>query len=212
MDEIIPSLVLNLMQYFTPGTENFVRMKRKKGFLMTKQKIDQISLYIAPHHLFDVKSVLLTCGDLQSGKFNAMTIGWGAIGTRWSKPAVWVAVRPSRFTFEFMEKYQDFTLTVFPDSYSAALSLLGTKSGRDGNKIEESGLTPMPSMNVGSPTYQEAELSIECQKIYWQDLQPSNFLDPTIIKSYPNQNFHRMYIGEIVSIQGEDQYIKKAVK
>ena len=179
---------------------------------MTMQKIDQFSLSIAPHHLFDKKSVLLTCGDLQAGKFNAMTIGWGAIGTMWSKPAAWVAVRPSRYTFEFMEKYQDFTLTVFPDSFSAALSLLGTKSGREGDKIKESGLTPIPSMIVGSPTYQEAELSIECHKIYWQDLQPSNFLDPTIMKSYPNPNYHRMYIGEILSILAEAQYIKQATK
>ena len=179
---------------------------------MNIQKIDPFSLSITPHNLFDVKSVLLTCGDLRTGHFNAMTIGWGAIGTMWSKPAAWVAVRPSRFTFEFMENYKDFTLTVFPESYSAALSLLGTKSGRDGDKIKESGLTPILSMSVGSPTYQEAELSIECQKIYWQDLQPSNFLDPTIFKSYSNQDYHRMYIGEILSIQGEEQYIKQAVK
>jgi len=177
---------------------------------MTIQKIDQYSLSITPHNLFDVKSVLLTCGDLRTGQFNAMTIGWGAIGTMWSKPAAWVAVRPSRFTYEFMEKYEDFTLTVFPDSYSAALSLLGTKSGRDGDKIKASGLTPVASTLVGSPTFLEAELSIECQKIYWQDLQPSNFMDPTILKSYPKQDFHRMYIGEIISIQGEEQYSKQS--
>ena len=173
---------------------------------MTLINIDPASLAIQPHDLFDNKAMLLTSGDFTTGHFNTMTIGWGSIGTMWNKPYVLVAVRPSRYTYEFMEKFTDFTITAFPIQYKKALNILGASSGRDGDKITLSSLTPIAATQVLSPSFAEAELSIECKKIYWQDLDPAHFLDQGIHNSYPNNNYHRIYYGEIIAIQGIQHY------
>jgi len=173
---------------------------------MNNKTIDISQLLVKPHHLFHHQWVLLTAGDFDEGKYNTMTIGWGALGTMWSKPFAFVAVRHSRFTFEFMEQYDSFTLTAFPEEYHDALSLLGTKSGRDGDKIAESGLTPMASAIIAAPCFEEAELVIECEKMYANDLNPAHFLDNTIKKHYPNDHYHRIYYGHILHAAGTDAY------
>jgi len=117
-----------------------------------------------------------------------------------------VVVRPTRFTFELLEKYNSFTITAFDHKYKNALQLLGSKSGRDGNKIEETELTPTASELVDAPTFKEAELSVECRKIYWDDLKPGQFLDDTIDINYPQKDYHRIYFGEILNILGEEKY------
>ena len=118
----------------------------------------------------------------------------------WGKPFVQVVVRPSRYTFEFMEKYNTFTLCAFPEKYRDDLNLLGTKSGRDGDKISETNLEIIPSKNVLSPSFAQAELIIECNKIYWQDFDPQNFVSQKIDKHYPLKDYHRIYFGEILEI------------
>lgn len=176
---------------------------------MNRNEINPSSLKVIPHDVFHYKNVLLTSGNFMSGDFNTMTIGWGGIGTMWSRPSVMVFVRPSRYTFEFMEKYKDFTLTTFPKNYTPAIKLLGTKSGRDGDKITEAGLTPIASVKVESPGFAEAELIIECKKVYWQDMTPEHFLDQEIFKFYTKQDFHRYYIGEILYVSGTNAYVQE---
>lgn len=132
-----------------------------------------------------------------------MTVGWGSIGYMWRRPFVQVVVRPVRYTYEFIEKYNTFSLCAFPGKYQAALQLLGTKSGRDGDKIAEAGLHPVPSTRIAAPGFAEASLIIECLKIYWDDVDPRHFLDPEIDKHYPRKDYHRIYYGEILAIFGE---------
>ena len=84
---------------------------------MKRTQIDISQLVVRPHSLFHHQWMLLTAGDFECGEFNTMTIGWGALGTMWSKPFAFVAVRHSRFTYEFMEKYDSFTLTAFPRNF-----------------------------------------------------------------------------------------------
>lgn len=177
--------------------------KKVKETATTMKAIDPISFSIKPHDLFHNKTCLLTCGDFGAGIFNTMTIGWGSIGTMWSKPFVMVAVRPSRFTFEFMEKFNDFTVTSFPDAFKSALTLLGTKSGRDGDKIKQSGLTPIAANCTLSPSFLQATISIECKKNYWQDLDHTHFLDQSIYKHYSDEDYHRIYFGEIIYVATE---------
>lgn len=153
--------------------------------------------------------LLLTAGEFAPGKFNSMTISWGSVGEIWNKAFFQVVVRPTRYTRGFMEKNVGFTLCVFPTANKPALSLLGSKSGRDGDKILESGLTPIPSSLVTAPGYDEAELIVECRKIYWQDLDPSHFLDPAIEMNYAQKDYHRAYFGEILSVSGTDKYRRK---
>lgn len=167
---------------------------------MTLKSIDPEQWIIKPHDLWDNQSLLLTAGDFSAENFNCMTVGWGSFGTMWNKPFAMVVVRPQRFTFQFMEKYPDFSLCAFNDEFQPALSLLGKKSGRDGNKIKEAGLTPIPAEKIHSPLYREAVLTIECQKIYWDDLKPDHFLASFIHSKYPLKDYHRIYYGEIVQI------------
>lgn len=157
-------------------------------------------------HLFDKQWMLLTSGDYAARRYNAMTISWGSIGFVWGRPFVQVLVRPQRYTFEFMEHYDSFSLCAFPNEYRQALSLLGTKSGREGDKIGTAGLTPIAVECIAAPGYQEAELILECRKIYWQDFDPAHFVAPDIAKNYPIQDYHRVYFGEILNIQGTAKF------
>jgi len=167
-------------------------------------KFDRLT--IQPHDLFHKQWILLTCGDYTLGKFNTMTIGWGAVGTMWSRPFTFVAVRHSRYTYEFMEAYNTFTLSAFPDEYHKALSFLGSRSGRDGDKISLAGLTPEPASLVASPAFKEAELVIECQKMYADDLNPAHFIDMAIHDIYQKRDYHRIYYGEILHISATEKY------
>lgn len=138
--------------------------------------------------------------------YNAMTISWASVGQIWNKLFFQVVVRPSRYTYELMEKDDGFTLSIFPQSQKPALKLLGSQSGRDGDKIAAAGLHPVASKLVSAPSFEEAELVVECEKIYWQDIDPGHFLDPDIEKQYAKGDYHRAYFGKIVAVRGIDAY------
>jgi flavin reductase (DIM6/NTAB) family NADH-FMN oxidoreductase RutF len=173
---------------------------------MERKPIDIKDFTIKGYSFFEIDWLLLSSGDFTAGEYNAMTISWGSLGVMWNRPFVQVVVRPHRYTYQFMERYPTFTLCAFPKSHHAALSLLGTKSGRDGNKIAEAGLTPTAASCVQAPAYVEACLVLECRKMYWQDFDPQHFLDPSIARNYPTQDYHRIYFGEILAVQGTDAY------
>jgi flavin reductase (DIM6/NTAB) family NADH-FMN oxidoreductase RutF len=159
-----------------------------------------------PYSLWEHSWLLLTCGDFSAGAFNCMTVSWGGLGQMWGRPFALVVVRPQRFTRLFIEKFPTFTLSAFPRALRPALNLLGTRSGRDGDKIAEAGLTPVASQVVAAPGYAQAELILECRKIYWQDMNPANFLDLEIDKHYPKGDYHRIYFGEILAVRGVEAY------
>ncbi len=154
----------------------------------------------SPRALWAQHWLVLTAGDWASGDYNAMTVSWGAMGFLWEKPFVQVVVRPTRHTYGFMEQHGTFTLCAFPERHREALALLGSRSGRDGDKIGPSGLTPEASSVVAAPRFAEAELALECRQIYRHDLDPARFLDPSISDHYPLKDYHRVYYGEIVAV------------
>jgi len=125
------------------------------------------------------------------------------MGIMWDKPFVQVVVRPTRHTFKFMESSADFTICAFPETHRKALNLLGSRSGRDGDKIAASGLTVCKSSKASSPSFIEANLVIECRKIYSDNINPRGFLSPSIDKNYPLGDYHRIYYGEVLSIRGD---------
>jgi flavin reductase (DIM6/NTAB) family NADH-FMN oxidoreductase RutF len=173
---------------------------------MERSPIAIENLTVKAYSFFEIDWLLLTCGDYEQRHYNAMTISWGSLGVMWGRPFFQVVVRPQRYTREFIEKYDTFTVCAFPKQYHQALSLLGTKSGRDMDKIARAGLTPIAAACVAAPVYAEASLVIECRKIYWQDLDPAHFLNPEIGRNYPMKDYHRIYYGEILAVQGTDQY------
>jgi flavin reductase (DIM6/NTAB) family NADH-FMN oxidoreductase RutF len=141
--------------------------------------------------------MLITAGDEHS--FNTMTASWGGLGILWHKPVSFCFVRPSRYTFEFMEKGDRYTFSFFTEKYRKALNLLGSKSGRDGDKISEAGLTPVP-VEHGAVAFKEARLVVVSKKLYYQDLNPRYFCDPGIAANYPKKDYHRLYVGEVKSV------------
>lgn len=163
------------------------------------------SLRVKIHHLWNTQWLLLTAGDLRNG-FNPMTVSWGSMGTLWNKPFVQVFVRPTRHTYGFMERFDTFTLSAFPEKYRSILELLGTVSGKEGDKIERSGLRPIPCPKVEAPGYEEAELILGCRKMYWDDLKPEHFLLPETENHYPGKDYHRIHFGEVLSILAEPEY------
>jgi uncharacterized protein (DUF952 family)/flavin reductase (DIM6/NTAB) family NADH-FMN oxidoreductase RutF len=158
------------------------------------------------HTIFDKQWFLLCCGDFEKKDFNCMTISWGSLGTIWNLPLAMVVVRMSRYTFQFMEKYNTFTLNAFPEDTRQPLDVLGKSSGRDMDKINQSGYIPMASSVVQAPTFTEAELTLECRKIYWDDMNPAHFLDERIWDNYENRDYHRIYFGEVLRIAGIKKY------
>lgn len=146
--------------------------------------------------VFDKKWALLTAGD--SDRFNTMTISWGGLGTIWGKPVATVYVRTSRYTHDFMDAKDFFTVSFYPEECKQILGVLGSKSGRDMDKIKESGLTPVQSGE--SMSFKEAEVTLVCRKLFKQQLDVANMSEDVAKAMYEGQALHDMYIGEIVDI------------
>ncbi|MGI5869558.1 MAG: flavin reductase family protein [Kiritimatiellia bacterium] len=161
------------------------------------------NLTLNPFAVFDKRWMLLSAGDFSTGEWNCMTISWGFIGTMWGLPVVQPVVRPQRYTREFMDKFDTFTLCAFPEEFRPALQLLGSKSGRDGDKVAASGLHPVAAGTVAAPVFAEADLVIECRKLFRLPMTAESLLAEKAREMYPTQDYHIMYIGEVLSIRGE---------
>ena len=143
------------------------------------------------------KGVFLT--TQYKGKTNTMTIGWGSVGFIWKKPVFTVLVRHSRYTHELLEKSGEFTVSVPFGKMSSELSLCGTKSGRDIDKIAAAGLATIAGQKLGTPVIKGCDLHYECKIVAKQEF-PAETLDAGINAGcYPNGDYHTMYIGEIVA-------------
>jgi flavin reductase (DIM6/NTAB) family NADH-FMN oxidoreductase RutF len=140
--------------------------------------------------------MLITAGPIDH--FNTMTASWGGFGVIWNKPVVWCVIRPQRYTYEFIEAADNFTLSFLPEEYRDALFECGTKSGRDSDKVTDAGLHPVAGFTPETTVFTEARIIMECKKLYTQDIDPARFLDPAIDTNYPEKDYHRMYLGEIV--------------
>ena len=145
---------------------------------------------------FDKKWALLTAGD--ESRFNTMTISWGGLGTIWGKPVATVYVRTSRYTHDFMDANEYFTISFFPEEYKQILGVLGSKSGRDMDKMKDSGLSAMKDGD--SVSFKEAEVTLVCRKMFKQELSVANIPADVAKAMYEGQAPHDMYIGEVVEI------------
>ena len=165
-------------------------MKYSKGYTNMNFETDIFTQY-------DKKWALLTSGT--ENDFNTMTISWGGMGTLWGKPVVTVYVRPNRYTYSFLEKNDLFTVSFYPENYKKDLGLLGKLSGREGNKIKKTSLTPV-CMAEGVMTFRQAETTFVCKKLYAQDLDGDKIPQEIKDRFYQGDSVHRMYIAEFVDI------------
>lgn len=141
--------------------------------------------------------MLITAGNEEA--HNTMTASWGGLGVLWRKNVATVYIRPQRYTKQFVDNNEEFTLTFFDEEYREALRLLGTKSGRDGDKEKEAGLTTY--YVDGTTAFEEASMIMVCRKQYHQDLLPECFdVRETDENCYPEKDYHTMYIAEVEKI------------
>lgn len=164
----------------------------------TLKKINPKDLKDNPISLFADNWFVVSSGD--STKFNEMTISWGNLGHVWEEPAVTIYIRNTRHTYSFIEKGKYFVLNGFEEKYRDKVKFIGTHSGRDTDKVKETGLTPKFT-ELGNPYFDEANLVIECEKIYYDDIDRAQLFEKgQKMYSSDSKETHRMYIGRIVNI------------
>lgn len=143
--------------------------------------------------------MLITAGT--PGRFNSMTANWGGVGYLWNKPVAYVFIRPERYTFEFVESFDTFSLTFFGKEYKKVLTLFGSQSGREIDKMNHAELTPYFT-ELGTPAFEEARITFECKKLYSSMLTEGDFIDPSLIEKWYSEKggLHKMYVAEIINV------------
>ncbi|MFI3331612.1 MAG: flavin reductase family protein [Rikenellaceae bacterium] len=137
-------------------------------------------------------------------KFNALTASWGAIGFIWNKPTLTAYIRDNRYTYEFMQQSNNFTVSILEDGLKDAMMICGRESGRDSNKIQKAGLKPVltPSENV---SYEQAKVVIECRKLFVSEISLDSLVceDKEDIKNafyVKDSALHQQFIAEITAL------------
>lgn len=155
------------------------------------------SVYDLPFNVFEEinKNWMLITAKNPDGKVNTMTASWGMMGEIWGKEAVTVYIRQSRYTKEFVDSQEYFTLSLF-DGYKKELGVLGSKSGRDGDKISEVGFTIEEVDN--QPTFSQCKAVLVCKKMYQDDIAIKDMKEDITKAMYQDGDQHTMYIAEIV--------------
>ncbi|MCI5612682.1 MAG: flavin reductase family protein [Roseburia sp.] len=132
-------------------------------------------------------------------KDNTMTISWGGAGVMWGKNVVYVFIRDTRYTKEFIDKNEFFSISFLDETYRQALNYCGAHSGRDEDKIANAGLNSNHKMDI--PFIDESNLVLLCHKLSATRITEDSFLSPDIKeKWYPDDNMHTMYIAEIMEV------------
>ena len=151
-----------------------------------------------PFTAFTGRGMLLCAGDRE--KSNAMTIGWGALGTLWGRnDALTVYVAEARHTKKFMDASKFFTVMEFDKSRQGRiLGYMGSHSGSDGDKAAALGLHVAYTEN-GTPYYEEAQAVYECELMYSAPFDPAGMREvPKALYANFPAGVHTMYIGRIV--------------
>lgn len=165
---------------------------------MAFKEVSIDSLQFNPFTKISKEWMLVTAGDEK--KSNTMTASWGGVGIMWGKNVVTAYIRPQRYTKEFVDENELFTISFLPEEYRKALNVCGTVSGKNvEDKWKEAGLTPY--YVDGTTAVEEAELVFVCRKQYHQTMKPECFdAKENDAKWYPNKDYHEMYIAEIVRV------------
>lgn len=159
-------------------------------------------LMINPMTMIAKEWMLVTAGNAKRG-YNTMTASWGHLGSIWGHggglPTAVIYLRPQRYTKEFVDREELFTISVFPEQYKKDLGYLGVVSGRDQDKVAATNLTPV--FEEDCTYFAQAKLVLVCRKLYQSTMKEEGFIDKSILADhYPNRDLHEMYIGEIVKV------------
>ena len=146
--------------------------------------------------------MLITAGNEKNG-YNTMTASWGHLGSIWGHnsglPSAVVYVRPQRYTKQFIDREDYFTLSVMGNQYKKQLAYLGSHSGKEEDKLSAVGFKPL--FIDGTTAISGAEMVLVCRKLYAAPVKEEFFTDKTIVEEhYLERDFHTMYIGEITKV------------
>lgn len=211
--KILLSLI-TLAIFTTSCTNNKSTETNKEDPVQTKSvaasndwlsQYDRIEPDELPDNVFQLigkEWMLVTAGNKES--FNTMTASWGGFSYVWERPASIMYIRDIRYTYQFLQKEESFTLSFFTEQYRGALNICGNRSGRDTDKIKDAGLTPIETPS-GLMSFGEARMIIECKKILVQELDYNNLTDPykkkIMEESYAGETaMHQLFISEITNI------------
>ena len=165
-----------------------------------ESRYDKIEASALPDNVIELigqQWMLVTAGN--KDHFNTMTASWGGIGFLWNKPVVYVFIRPERYTFEFIEKSEYFTLSFLGEENRAIHKICGSKSGKEVDKVKETGLKPVIT-EKGNILFEQGRLSLECRKLYTDVMKEDCFIDPSVCKQWyggAHGGLHHIYVAEI---------------
>lgn len=142
---------------------------------------------------------LLICAyDEKNQRLNAMTASWGGMGILWNKEVCFLFVRPQRYTHDLLESTDRFSVALLPEKLHEAHKVFGSKSGRDMDKMKQTGLHEIRIDGVAAPA--EASCILVVKKLYTDSVKEGQVLDPSILKHYPQADYHTLYICEIEKV------------
>ncbi len=155
-----------------------------------------------PFTKFDKDWGLLTVGAAED--FNSMTISWGGMGTMWHKPVLFLVVKPTRYTYEFLNRHEELTVSFYAENYRKALGLFGSQSGRDIDKANATGFTPETIERA--VTYKEAKETLVCRKLFAQQPNKNNFPEFALnyYQSEKESPAHYLILAEVVRIDTKE--------
>lgn len=163
---------------------------------MSFKEVKAEELQFNPFTKIGKEWMLVTAGDEK--KCNTMTASWGGIGVMWGKNVVNVYIRQTRYTKEFVDQNDTFTLSFLGEEYRKALNICGTVSGRDTDKMKDAGIHPY--FVDGTTGIEEADMILVCHKLSETYIDPKDFSEEIDKKWYPDKNYHTMYIAEIQKV------------
>ncbi|MGI6160427.1 MAG: flavin reductase family protein [Christensenellales bacterium] len=170
---------------------------------MSKFKISDLNSFdTSPFRLIGKEHMLITAA--KGDKANTMTASWGGLGVIWGQPAAYIVIRPQRYTKEFVDAADCFSLSFLGAGHRQPLAYLGSVSGRDEDKITKSGLTL--AYEDGVPFFEESHATLICKKAYGQYLEKDCFIEKQHLeKWYPESDLHMLYIGIVEKLLIKEQ-------
>ncbi|MDR1912571.1 MAG: hypothetical protein LBQ52_09560 [Helicobacteraceae bacterium] len=172
-------------------------------------EFEQIFKQISPEEIEDNVFTLvgkdfpvITAGKREN--YNSMTASGGGMGMLFMKPVTWCIFPSNRYTLEIIKKERTYTLSYFPNVYKKQVLFLGSKSGRDSEKMKEVELTSVQTP-LGNISFKEAKLIIECKLTQATLALPDDFYEQEakdyINEAYKEAKVYRQYVfGEIASV------------
>lgn len=168
-----------------------------------EKKIQEI--WKKSHQIFNKipnPGIILATGDNKTNK-NIMTIGWLQLGFIWKDPVVTILVRPSRYSYKLLQEHDEFTLNVMPDTFVKEIAFCGVKSGAYCDKFKETGLKIASTKKIFSVALKDAEIILECKRLYKTNIEPENLNDLILARYYGEGDFHQIIIGMILNIESK---------